>query len=101
MVPLGYRVDNRALHVVEEHAAFVRDLFRRYLKAGSVVRLKAALDQENVRLPHCSCLAAYREFWRSRQSIPSRNISRSLNFWILPDGVAGSASRTISFSGMY
>ena len=38
-------------HVVEEHAAFVRDLFRRYLEIGSVVRLKAALDQENVRLP--------------------------------------------------
>ena len=51
VVPLGYRVDNRALHVVEEHAAFVRDLFRRYLEIGSVVRLKAALDQENVRLP--------------------------------------------------
>jgi site-specific DNA recombinase len=51
VVPLGYRVDNRALHVVEEHAAFVRDLFCRYLEAGSVVRLKAALDQENVRLP--------------------------------------------------
>jgi site-specific DNA recombinase len=50
VVPLGYRVDNRALHVVEEHAAFVRDLFRRYLEIGSVVRLKAALDQENVRL---------------------------------------------------
>jgi site-specific DNA recombinase len=51
VVPLGYRVENRALHVVEEHAAFVRDLFRRYLETGSVVRLKAALDQENVRLP--------------------------------------------------
>jgi len=51
VVPLGYRVDNRALHVVEEHAAFVRDLFRRYPEIGSVVRLKAALDQENVRLP--------------------------------------------------
>jgi site-specific DNA recombinase len=39
VVPLGYRVDNRALHVVEEHATFVSDLFRRYLEAGSVVRL--------------------------------------------------------------
>jgi Resolvase, N terminal domain len=28
VVPLGYRVDNRAFHAVEEHAAFVRDLFR-------------------------------------------------------------------------
>jgi site-specific DNA recombinase len=51
VVPLGYRVEKRALHVAEEHAAFVRDLFRRYLEIGSVVRLKAVLDQENVRLP--------------------------------------------------
>jgi hypothetical protein len=51
VVPLGYRVENRALHVVEEHAAFVRDLYRRYLEIGSVVRLKALLDQEDARLP--------------------------------------------------
>jgi site-specific DNA recombinase len=50
-VPFGYRVENRALHIVEEHAAFVRALFQRYLEIGSVVRLKAALDAENVRLP--------------------------------------------------
>jgi site-specific DNA recombinase len=50
-VPFGYRVENRALHVVEEHADFVRALFRRYLEIGSVVRLKAALDAENFRLP--------------------------------------------------
>jgi site-specific DNA recombinase len=50
-VPFGYRVENRALHVVEEHAEFVRDLFKRYLKLGSVVRLKTVLDAENVRLP--------------------------------------------------
>jgi site-specific DNA recombinase len=51
VVPLGYRVENRALHVVDEHAAFVRSLFRRYLQIGSVVRLKAVVDQENLRLP--------------------------------------------------
>jgi DNA invertase Pin-like site-specific DNA recombinase len=51
VVPIGYRVENRALHVVEEHATFVRDLFRRYLEIGSVVRLKEVLDEENVRLP--------------------------------------------------
>jgi DNA invertase Pin-like site-specific DNA recombinase len=50
-VPLGYRVEDRALHVVEEQADFVRDLFRRYLEVGSVVRLKAMLDAENVRSP--------------------------------------------------
>jgi len=50
-VPLGYRVENRALQIVKEHAEFVRTLFKRYLETGSVVRLKAALDVENVRLP--------------------------------------------------
>jgi site-specific DNA recombinase len=50
-VPFGYRVENRALHVVEEHAEFVRELFRRYVEVGSVVRLKTVLDAENVRLP--------------------------------------------------
>ena len=51
VVPLGYRVENRALQVVEEHAAFVRDLFRRYLEIGSVVRLKALLDHEDTHSP--------------------------------------------------
>jgi site-specific DNA recombinase len=51
VVPLGYRVENRALHVVEEHAAFIRDLLRRYLEIGSVVRLKAILDHEDARSP--------------------------------------------------
>ena len=50
VVPLGYRVENRALHVVEEHAAFVRDLYRRYLEIGSVVRLKAF---STTRTPGC------------------------------------------------
>src|SRR5271163_1557611 len=51
VVPLGYRVENRALHVVEEHAELVRDLFQRYLGTGSVVQLKAILDQQDTRLP--------------------------------------------------
>ena len=38
-VPFGYRVESRALHIVEEQAAFIRELFRRYLNLGSVVRL--------------------------------------------------------------
>ena len=50
-VPLGYRVENRALHVVEDEAEFVRQLFRRYLEVASVVRLKTALDAENLRSP--------------------------------------------------
>jgi hypothetical protein len=51
VVPLGYRVENRALHVVDDHADLVRSIFRRYLEIGAVVPLKEALDQENVRLP--------------------------------------------------
>ena len=51
VVPLGYRVEDRALHIVEDHAEIVRSLFRRYLEAGSVVRLKQQLDAESFRLP--------------------------------------------------
>jgi site-specific DNA recombinase len=51
VVPLGYRVEDRALHVVEHHAAIVRSIFRRYLEAGSVVRLKQRLDAEGFRIP--------------------------------------------------
>src|SRR5450755_1424042 len=51
VVPLGYRVENRALHIVEDHAALIRDLFQRYLQIGSVVRLQAVLDAQDVRLP--------------------------------------------------
>src|ERR1700728_2102205 len=51
VVPLGYRVEGRALHIVDDHAAIVRSLFRRYLEAGSVVRLKQQLDAEDFRIP--------------------------------------------------
>ena len=37
VVPLGYRVEDRALHIVDDHAVIVRSLFQRYLEAGSVV----------------------------------------------------------------
>ncbi|MDI9849674.1 recombinase family protein [Rhodoblastus sp. 17X3] len=50
-LPVGYRVVNRALQVVEADADFVRMLFRRYLELGSVVRLKAALDAEGATSP--------------------------------------------------
>jgi site-specific DNA recombinase len=51
VVPLGYRVQDRALHIVENHAEIVRYVFRRYLEAGSVVRLKQRLDAEGFRIP--------------------------------------------------
>jgi len=51
VVPLGYRVENRALLVVDEHADFIRAIYRRYLELGSVVRLKAAFDAEGIKTP--------------------------------------------------
>jgi site-specific DNA recombinase len=51
VVPLGYRVEDRALHIVEDHAEIVRSLFRRYLEARSVVRLKQQLASDEVRVP--------------------------------------------------
>ena len=44
VVPLGYRVEDRVLHIVENHAGIVRSLFRRYLEAASVVRLEQQLE---------------------------------------------------------
>src|SRR5258708_28420894 len=35
-VPVGYRVENRSLHVVDDPAHFVLDLFQPYLEVGSV-----------------------------------------------------------------
>src|SRR5213076_2959297 len=34
--PIGYKPDGRSLAVVEEHAAFVRQLFELYVQAGTV-----------------------------------------------------------------
>ena len=51
VVPLGYRVEDRALHIVEDHAKIVRSLFRLYLEVRSVVSLKQQLDAEEVRIP--------------------------------------------------
>ncbi len=79
-VPLGYRVENRALHVVEDEAEFVRALFRRYLEVGSVVRLKTALDAENVRSP-------VRMSGSGRKSGGAR-ILRGHLYWILSHVVA-------------
>jgi site-specific DNA recombinase len=78
-VPFGYRVENRALHVVVQHAKFVRDLFQRYLEVGSVVRLKAALDAENVRLPV--------RIYGTGRAAGGGLISRGHIYWILSNPI--------------
>ena len=49
--PLGYAPDGRSLSVVEDHAAIVRDIFRRYLALGNVRLLADALSDDGVRVP--------------------------------------------------
>ena len=78
-VPLGYRVEDRALRVVEDEAEIVRGLFRRYLEVGSVVRLKIALDAENVRSPV--------RMSRSGRRIGGVPISRGHLYWILSNPI--------------
>jgi DNA invertase Pin-like site-specific DNA recombinase len=78
-VPLGYRVEDRALHVVEAEAEFVRSLFLRYLEFGSVVRLKTALDAENVRSPVRTSRTG-----RRTGGVP---ISRGHLYWILSNPI--------------
>jgi site-specific DNA recombinase len=78
-VPFGYRVENRALHIIEEHATFVRNIFERYLKVGSVVRLKAVLDAENVRLPV--------RVARTGKTTGGGLISRGHLYWILSNPI--------------
>ena len=51
MVPLGYRVENRALHIFEDHAILIRRLFTSYIELGSVSALKCRLDAAALHVP--------------------------------------------------
>ena len=51
VVPLGYRVENRALHIVENNAILIRRLFAGYLELGSVSALKCRLDAAGLHVP--------------------------------------------------
>jgi DNA invertase Pin-like site-specific DNA recombinase len=78
-VPLGYRVENRALHVVEAEADVVQMLFRRYLELGGVVRLKAALDAEAIVSPV--------RVSRSGRAMGGRSMSRGCLYGILSNPI--------------
>jgi site-specific DNA recombinase len=51
VVPLGYRVESRALHIVEEHAENIRMIYARYLELGAVSALKVNLDNAGILIP--------------------------------------------------
>lgn len=49
VVPVGYRVEDRKLIVVEDEADRVRHIFNRYLQLGSVYALQAELADQGIR----------------------------------------------------
>ena len=51
VVPLGYRVESRALHIVEEHAVLIRMIFTQYQELGSVMKLHRQLSDTGVVAP--------------------------------------------------
>ena len=55
-VPLGYRVADRKLLVMEDEAVTVRSIFTRYLALGSIIQLMAELRQQGIttRVRHLS-----------------------------------------------
>ena len=94
-VPFGYRVENRALHVVESEAEFVRALFRRYLELGGVVRLKATLDTENVRSP----VRTSKNRQKDRRRLRSREVTStgSCRIQSISDGCATKGRSSTAF----
>ncbi len=49
--PLGYEPEGRTLAIVEDHAALIRGIYRRYLEIGNVRLLKQQLDDEGLLVP--------------------------------------------------
>jgi len=49
--PLGYRPDGRSLAIIDDHAALVRDIFRRYLEVGNVRLLAEELQANGIMVP--------------------------------------------------
>jgi site-specific DNA recombinase len=49
--PLGYRPDGRSLAIVEEHAALIRHIYRRYLELGNVRTVSSELEREGRHTP--------------------------------------------------
>ena len=49
--PLGYAANGRSLKIVDEHAGLIRDIYRRYLKLGSVRLLEEQLQADGISVP--------------------------------------------------
>ena len=55
--PIGYRPDGRSLAIVEEDAAIVRYIFRRYVELANVRLLAEELDEQAIRSPARSAIS--------------------------------------------
>ncbi len=51
VVPLGYRVGERALHIVDEHASLIRAIFAGYLERGAVSALQRQMSDAGLQVP--------------------------------------------------
>ncbi len=51
VVPLGYRVSERALHIVDEHASLIRAIFAEYLERGAVSALQRQMSDAGLHVP--------------------------------------------------
>ncbi len=49
--PLGYAADGRSLKIMAEHAELIRDVYRRYMKLGSVRLLEEQLHTDGISVP--------------------------------------------------
>lgn len=49
--PLGYRPDGRTLAIAEDHAALIREIYRRYLATGNVRQVAEQLAVESIGTP--------------------------------------------------
>jgi DNA invertase Pin-like site-specific DNA recombinase len=67
VVPLGYEVRDRKLHIVDEEAATVRHIYERYVALGSAMALQEELDQQGIRSKR-RVTAAGREYGNAKFS---------------------------------
>ena len=71
--PLGYRVEDRKLLVIDGEAEVVRAIFHRYAELGSVRLLKQELDARGIKSDRCAKGANQSDESRRARPFPSRD----------------------------
>ena len=80
VIPLGYRLAERKLHIEPDDAAIVRIIFTRYLELGSALRFVSDLQdkgvQSRVRTKRHG-RSGWSQWPRHSRSMPARNLGVS------------------------